>query len=85
MKTGEEPKQALKRLLTETLGRSDDPTHWQVRHTVDNNWFYYLGKKIADYSNFRTDTRYCSSSGRMEERAKVDKIDEVRGLSESER
>jgi len=38
VKTGEDPIQGLKRLLTETLGRSDDPTNWQVEDTIANWW-----------------------------------------------
>ena len=34
VRTGEDPVQALKRLLTETLGRTDDPTNWQVTANV---------------------------------------------------
>jgi len=38
VKPDEDPVQGLKRLLTETLGRTDDPTNWQVLDTVSNWW-----------------------------------------------
>jgi len=38
VKPGEDPVQGLKRLLTETLGRTDDPTNWKVLDTIANWW-----------------------------------------------